>query len=37
MKSSYETVKCTIIIFNKDDILTASGDNFEEDIFPNFE
>lgn len=35
MKSSYEEVECTIIILN--DVVTASGDNYEEDIFPNFE
>ena len=37
MKNTYETVELTIIVFDCEDIVRTSGDNFGDDIFPVFE
>ena len=37
MRKQYDELEMRVIIFNMEDVITASGDNFEEDPWDNFE
>ena len=37
MRKEYDGLEFSVIIFNMEDVITASGDNFIEDPWDNFE
>ena len=37
MRKQYDELEMSVIIFYMEDVITASGDNFEEDPWENFE
>ena len=37
MRKQYDELEMKVIIFNMEDVITASGDNFEQDPWVNFE